>query len=276
VTEIKDANQMRVPLFAQLLEKPKTWILIALLGIVGAAGGLFVGPLFALLGLIVFLLIGIGITFWIADHRAEQSFYDAYAESRGLTRQGKGQLGGLTPLLRKGDKQRCDEIFTGPLADGIDGTLALFVYTVESTDSDGNRTETDYPFTVILTDLPETNAHLPELLVQRQSGLKALEKFEDKFRGKHERVTLESEEMRDRYEIFVGKGQDPVWVRRLFSPTFIVWLTEAPKKFAFELVDGHLCAFVPKHRDSAEGLDEVMSAGCEVAGRLREEAATTS
>ena len=276
MTEIKDANQMRVPLFAQLLEKPKTWILIALLGIVGAAGGLFVGPLFALLGLIVFLLIGIGITFWIADHRAEQSFYDAYAESRGLTRQGKGQLGGLTPLLRKGDKQRCDEIFTGPLADGIDGTLALFVYTVESTDSDGNRTETDYPFTVILTDLPETNAHLPELLVQRQSGLKALEKFEDKFRGKHERVTLESEEMRDRYEIFVGKGQDPVWVRRLFSPTFIVWLTEAPKKFAFELVDGHLCAFVPKHRDSAEGLDEVMSAGCEVAGRLREEAATTS
>ncbi|MCB0828375.1 MAG: hypothetical protein KDB62_06165 [Solirubrobacterales bacterium] len=276
MTEINDANQMRVPLFAQLLEKPKTWILIVLLGVVGAAAGLFVGPLFALLGLIVFLLIGVGITFWIADHRAEQAFYDAYAESRGLTRQGKGELAGLTPLLRKGDKQRCDEIFTGPLADGIDGTLALFVYTVASTDSDGNRTETDYPFTVILTDLPETNDHLPELLVQRQSGLKALEKFEDKFRGKHERVTLESEEMRDRYEIFVGKGQDPIWVRRLFSPTFIVWLTEAPKKFAFELVGGHLCAFVPKHRDSAEGLDEVMSAGCEVADRLREEAATTS
>jgi hypothetical protein len=274
--EINDANHLRGPLFAQLLERPKTWILIVLLGVAGAAGGLFIGPLAALLGLILFLLIGIGITFWIADHRAEEAFYDAYAESRGLTRQGKGQIGGLTPLLRKGDKQRCDEIFAGPLAEGIEGTLALFVYTVESTDGDGDRTETDYPFTVILTDVPESRAHLPELLVQRQSGLKALEKFEDKFRGKHERVTLESEEMRDRYEIFVGKEQDPIWVRRLFSPTFIVWLTEAPEKFAFELVDGNLCAFVPKHRDSAEGLDEVRIAGCEVVRRLREEAATTS
>ncbi|MFA9399822.1 MAG: hypothetical protein ACERKT_01790, partial [Acidobacteriota bacterium] len=163
-----------------------------------------------------------------------------------------------------------------PLTEGIDGTLALFTYVVESTDSDGNRTETDYPFTMILTELPETADHLPELLVQRQSGLKALEKFEDKFRSKHERVTLESETMRDRYEIFVGKDQDAVWVRRLFSPTFIVWLTDAPKNFAFELVDGNLCAFVPKHRDSAEGLDELVGAGCAVARRLREEALETT
>lgn len=276
MTEISHANQLRGSLFRELLGKPRTWILIGLLAIAGGVGGSFLSLGAGLVGLLVFALIGLLIALWIADHRAEEAFYDSYAESRGLTRQGKGQLGGLTPLLRKGDKQRCDEIFTGPLAEGIEGTLALFVYTVESRDSDGDKTETDYPFTLILTDLPETTDHMLELLVQRQSGLKALEKFEDKFRGKHERVTLESEEMRDRYEIFVGKEQDPVWVRRLFSPTFIVWLTEAPEKFAFELVNGHLCAFVPKHRDSAEGLDEVIVAGCEVADRLREEAATTS
>ena len=79
--------------------------------------------------------------------------------------------------------------------------------------------------------------------------------------------------MRDRYEIFVGKEQDAVWVRRLFSPSFIVWLTDTPpKKFAFELVGGKLCAFVPKHRDSVEGLDEIIAVGCAVARRLREEA----
>ena len=83
-------------------------------------------------------------------------------------------------------------------------------------------------------NLPETSTHLPELLVQRQSGFKSWEKLEDKFRGNLERVTLESEAMRDRYEIFVQKQQDPIWVRRLFSPSFIVWLTDTPpQKFAF-------------------------------------------
>ena len=70
-------------------------------------------------------------------------------------------------------------------------------------------------------------------MLQRKSGLKALEKFEDTFRRDHERVTLESEAMRERYEIFVKKEQDAIWVRRLFSPSFIVWLTDTPpKKYA--------------------------------------------
>ncbi|MBK5110530.1 MAG: hypothetical protein JJE10_04080 [Thermoleophilia bacterium] len=274
MTEIKDANLLRGSLFGELLRKPKTWILIGLLGLAGAVAGAFFSPGAAMIGLLVFAAIGIGIAFWIADHRAEEAFYDAYTETRGLTRQGRGQLDGLTPLLRKGDERRCDEIFTGPLADDIDGTLALYTFTEVSTDSDGDRTETDYPFTLILIEVPETIEHLPELLVQRKSGLKALEKFEDAFRRNHERVTLESEAMRDRYEIFVKKDQDAIWVRRLFAPSFIVWMTDAPpKKFAFELVDGHLCAFVPKHRDSAEGLDEIVSVGCDVTRRLREESA---
>ena len=83
--------------------------------------------------------------------------------------------------------------------------------------------------------------------------------------------------MRDKYEIFMGKEEDAVWVRRFFSPSFIVWLTETPpEKFGFELENGYLCAYVPKHRDSAEGLDEMTAIGVEVAKRLREEAAQSS
>ena len=83
--------------------------------------------------------------------------------------------------------------------------------------------------------------------------------------------------MRDKYEIFMGKEEDAVWVRRVFSPSFIVWLTEAPpEKFAFELENGYLCAYVPKHRDSAEGLDEMTAIGVKVAERLREEATQSS
>ncbi len=272
--EVKDANALRGAEFAKLIRRPLPWILILagaiVLAVVGAVIG---GDGVSFIGFLIGIPIGLAIVFAVADHRAEDAFYQSYADSRGLIWEKSGDLERATPLLKKGDRRRADEIFTGPLAEDIEGTLALYTYTEESTDSDGNSSDTDYPFTLVLLDLPETVAHMPELLVQTQSGFKALEGFEDKFRRKHERVTLESEAMRDRYEIFVGKEQDAVWVRRLFSPSFIVWLADVPpKKFAFELVDGRLCAFVPKHRDSAEGLDELVATGCEVARRLREEA----
>lgn len=272
--EIKNANQLRGQEFNKLIRRPKTWILVGVGVIAVTVIGFVIGPLFGGIGFVAGLLIGVLIVWLIADHRAEEAFFDAYAEGRGLTRQSSGDLERCTPLLRKGDSREANEIFTGPLAEDLEGTLALYTYTEESTDSDGNHQETDYPFTLTLIDLPETVEHLPEMIVHTKSGFKALERFEDAFRGRHERVTLESEAMRDRYEIFVGKEQDAVWVRRLFSPSFIVWLTDSPpKKFAFELVDGKLCCFVPKHRDSAEGLDEITTVGCEVARRLREEAA---
>jgi len=272
MSEITHANQLRGPEFKRLMSKPLTLILILGFAIViGGGVGAVVGPAIGGAAFVVVLLIGAIITFAIADSKAAGAFYDAYAKSRGLTRS-DGDLGGLTPLLRKGDSRKTDEMFTGKLSDDFDGTLALYTYTIESRDSDGDRTETDYPFTVVLFNLPETVEPIPELLLQRKSGLKALEKFEDSFRRNHERVTLESEAMRDRYEIFVKKEQDAIFVRRLFAPSFIVWLTETPpKKYSFELVEGNLCCYVPKHRDDAEGFDEMISVSAAVAKRLREE-----
>jgi hypothetical protein len=274
MSDITHANQLRGAEFRKLTRQPLAWILTLLeSAVLAVLAGFLLGPFFAGIGFAIGIVIALISVLVIADNRAEDAFYDAFAKSHRLTRQGPGSLEGFTPLLRKGDERKADEIFTGPLADGFEGTLALYTYTEVSRDSDGDRTETDYPFTLILIDLPETADPMPELLVQGKSGFKMLEGLEDKFRAKHERVTLESEAMRDRYEIFVGTEQDPVWVRRLFSPSFIVWLTDAPpKKFAFELVEGKLCAFVPKHRDSIEGFEEIMSVGCAVANRLREEA----
>jgi len=112
----------------------------------------------------------------------------------------------------------------------------------------------------------------PSSTASASFGLRALEKLEDAFRRSKQRVKLESEALDERYEIFAGKQEDAVWLRELFSPTFIVWLTEsAPKKFAFELVDGTLCCFVPGHRKRSEELDEVCAATAVVARRLRDE-----
>lgn len=273
MSEITHANELRGAEFKALTRKKKTWIWTGLLAVVLAAVGFAFHPAAGVAGLVVGVLIGLGIAYAIADHRAEEAFFDGYAKARGLTRTG-ASLPEVTPLLSKGDKRRTDELFQGPLNDEFEGSLALYTYTEESRDSDGDKTETNYPFTVVMIYLPETIQHIPELMLQRKSGMKALEKFEDAFRRNHERVTLESEAMRDRYEIFVRKDQDAIWVRRLFAPSFIVWLTETPpKKFAVELVGGNLCCYVPKHREDAAGFDEMISVGTAVAKRLRDESA---
>lgn len=276
--EVQHANQLRGEKFKELIRRPVSWITIAVVSLLPLIILSVIGiPAIGGIAFVITGLIGLLIVFMIADSRAEDAFYDAYCASHGLTRIENPDLGRLTPLLRKGDKRKTNEIFHGPLADGIEGDLALFTYTVESRDSDGDKTETDYPFTLVHVEMPGIVAHMPELRVQGKAGFKFLEGFEDKFRRSHERVTLESEAMRDRYEIFVQKEQDPVWVRRLFSPSFIVWLTESPpKKFAFELENGHLIAFVPKHKDDVEGLEEVTRVGTFVANRLLEEIAQTS
>src|SRR5262249_13070983 len=128
-----------------------------------------------------------------------------------------------------------------------------------------------YRYTVGLVDVPECAARVPGLYCHRKSGLRSLEKLEDAFRSTR-RLTLESEALAKRYEIFSGKDQDQVWLRRLFSPTFVVWLgEEAPQKLAFELVDGTLCCYVSGHQKSAAELDAVAAATATVARRLREE-----
>jgi hypothetical protein len=152
--------------------------------------------------------------------------------------------------------------------------LALFTYEEQTTDSNGNRQTNYHRYTLGMSEVPECVAHVPELYCQKRSGLRSLEKFEDVFRAGKRRVTLESEALGDRYEIFVAKDQDDVWLRRLFSPSFIVWLIEgAPEKFAFELVAGTLVAYVPKHQEDAADLDRVATATGAVAKRLREKSA---
>ena len=166
-----------------------------------------------------------------------------------------------TPLLSKGTDRYAERTLSGQIAEGVDGTLALYTYETESTDSKGNRQIQYHRFTVGLVEVPECAQHVPELYCQQKFGLHALEKFEDVFRRSKERVKLESEVLDEKYEIFSGKGQDANWLRQLFSPTFIVWLTdEAPKKFAFELVDGTLCCYIHGHEDDAAGLDMVSAA----------------
>lgn len=270
-----DANDLRGYHFKRLMGSPLVLGLVGGLAlIVFIACGIAIDPLIGLGGGVAVLLLGLLVVFVIADNKAAHDFFEVYAEKRGMALiHGRGRLPQATPLLRKGDDRYTERTLTGPLAEGFEGTLALYTYEEETRDSDGDKQTNYYRYTVGLVEVPDCAGFVPELYCQRKFGLRALEKFEDVFRTKKERVALESEALLDKYEIFAGKEQDANWLRQLFSPTFIVWLTDAaPDKFAFELVDGTLCCYVSGHKENAAELDAIAAATGAVAKRLREEA----
>lgn len=274
-----DADDLRGYHFKRLMRKPLTWVPIGALVVIAAvAGGALVGPALGGAAAVGAFVIGLIVVFVIADSKAADDFFEVYAQTRGLTLlHGRGQLPEATPLLRKGDKRYTKRSLVGSLGEGLEGTLALYTYEEETTDSEGNSQTNYYNYTVGLVEVPECVAHVPELYCQRKFGLRSLEKFEDAFRTKKERVKLESEALDEKYEIFSAKGQDAVWLRRLFAPTFIVWLNEStPNKFAFELVDGALCCYVNGHKEDAADLDGMVAATAAVAKRLRDESSETS
>jgi hypothetical protein len=273
VTPPDDANDLRGFHFKRLMRKALTLVLIALFTIAaGVAGAVLVGPAIGGAAALATFLLSLLIVFGIADSRAEEAFFQAYAQQHGLELGGRSPLPPTTPLLRKGDDRYAERSLSGTLADGIEGILALYTYEEETTDSEGNRDTSYYRYTIGLVPVPECVAHVPELYCQRKFGLRALEGFEDAFRGSIERVKLESEALDGKYEIFARQGQDANWLRQLFAPTFIVWLTDsAPPKFAFELVDGTLCCYVSGHKKRAAELDQISAATAAVAKRLREE-----
>jgi hypothetical protein len=274
-----DANDLRGFHFKLLIGKPLT---VGLIGGIALAAGIVlaatVSPLIGLVALVAVALVGVGIVWGLADAKAADSFFDVYAEQRGLMLGDRSSLPAATPLLRKGDKRYATRTLSGTLAEAVDGTLALYTYEETTYNAATKSNQTSYyHYTLGLVEVPESTSLVPELYCQRKFGLRALEGFEDFFRGSKKRVELESEALADKYEIFSREGQDENWLRQLFAPTFIVWLTEAaPEKFAFELVNGTLCCYVSGSKEDSAELDAVATATASVVTRLREEATETS
>lgn len=228
-------------------------------------GGVIIGLIAAAVGaLLVFLVIYV-----MASSRAREDFFSSYAAARGLNRRsGKMPLPPTTPLLRKGDRRYGEQVMNGNLPDGAPGAIALYTYEEETRDSEGDSDTDYYRFTVVLHDIPTAAVKASDVYCQRRSGFRWMDSAEDVFR-RMQRLELESAALDARYEVFFGAGDDEIWMKQLFSPTFIVWLTErTPKDFAFEFSAGSLCVNVKGHKDNAEDLDALCEAAGVVANRL--------
>ena len=272
-----DAGDTRGRHLRSLLAHPLTLIgglalaLIALIGI-GTQVGIAAGAAGAGVAILI-----VGIVVWlIANARAHEDFFTAYAQGRGLTRiDGKSSLPPITPLLQKGDKRYAEQRFNGVLPGGMDGSLCLYTYEDTSTDSDGNRQTTYVHYTIALTQLPATAAMIQELYCQRRFGFRFMDSAEDVFR-RRQRVEQESEGVDRSYEIFIGANDELNVARQILSPSFLVWLDgHSPEAYAFELCAGSLVCNVKGHKKSAAELDALCTASAAVARRLSEEAAET-
>ena len=213
------------------------------------------------------------LTIWvIASNRAEEDFFDAYATARRLKRSTEARLPPATPLLRKGDKRYCEHLMGGTLPGGEEGVVGLYTYEEHRTDSEGNRETDHYRFTVAMFNVPEVAQRASDIQCQRRYGPRMLDSLEDKFR-QMKRLDLESVTLDKRYEIFYGQQDDDNWMRQVFTPSFIVWLSEhAPEDFAFECSAGALLVSVKKHKKSAAELDAMCESAAAVVARLRGEA----
>jgi hypothetical protein len=273
-----DAGDLRAYRFKEGISSGPTLVVIvvvaAVLGWLFSSGGHRVGTGIAFFA--IFLAVGVGIVYRLAGSRAAEDFLLVYAEGHGLELRAERRLPAATPLLRKGDRCYAPRSLSGQIAPGVDGLLALFV--VEESSSRGQGSAADrHLYTLGLTEVPACAAHLPELYCQRRLGPRSFDGLEDAFRQSRQRVTLESTAVDDRFEIFVRKGQDEVWLRRLFSPSFVAWLAEAtPADLSLELAEGTLVVYVPGHREDAETLDQIAAATGTIAQRLLEESAQTS
>ena len=271
----EDADDLRGSHFKLLRSAVSTWALILVpavaAGVVLAAAGL------ALIGVLAFAAIilgGIVVAWLLADRRAADDFFTVYASRHELELGGRGDLPPVTPLLLRGDKRYAKRSLSGPLAPDCAGILALYTYEERQSDGQGGSETNYYNYTVGLTSVPECTSRVPELYCQRKFGLRSLQKLEDVFRRSKQRVKLESEALDDKYEIFSRKDQDATWLRQLFAPSFIVWLTDsAPPKFAFELANGNLCCYVHGHKEDSADLETLSAATATIARRLREESA---
>jgi hypothetical protein len=269
-----DANDLRGFHFRRLMQKGLT---IGLGGAFVLAVGIGLAattrPIIGLAAAGGALLIVLIVVFAIADSKAEDDFFKAYANARGLSwNDSRGSLPPVTQLLCRGDARYTELTLTGQLPSGPNGVLAHYTYEEETTDSEGNRQTSYYHFTVVFCQIPEVATIVQELALQRRSGFRFLDSAEDKFR-KRQRVEIESEDFDKRYETFIGEHDDMNNARQIFEPSFIVWLAEnAPKSFSFELVAGALCLAVKGQLESAQQLDALCAGAGVVAKRLVGEA----
>ncbi len=246
------------------------WLVIG--GGAACVGGAIAGGLqWALIAPVAFVGLAFVVAFAIADNRAEQDFWTAFAAGAGLSYVGDHELLPLTPLLGAGDRRRLEHWMLGPMPggpDGVDCGLGHYTYEVRQENGDKPDTWVSHCFTVAVLDLPTAMVLYPGVYARRRKGLRWLLGDEWLPGGRTDKVELESVAFHERYELRVAQQSNQIQLRELFSPAFLSFLAEHPLEPQFEYSAGTLCVFLDEHHEDAGTLTYMLDAAREIAKRL--------
>jgi len=199
----------------------------------------------------------------------------AYGEERGLTlRLDPAYPGAPKPEDQPGPVKHCVWSLIGEMPGGTIGRLRH-----QSTFGKVMGMNAQGHHTVFIGRQPETVGYVPLLSCRPDEFGSELFAWAGDRRPRQEQK-FESLELDRRFVIEIAKGQEQVWLYRLFTPTLIDWLAPlTPPDFGFKLSSGSFSCEVPQYRGQhrtdgqvdTEHLDLVADCGGKVAGRIRDE-----
>lgn len=193
--------------------------------------------------------------------------FAAYAAAHKLTLEPEGRLPRTTPLLAEGELRRVEALMRGWLGEYLEAQIAIVS---RAGASDGGEAEVD--FTVAVAHVPKVKRFAHWLLCHRVEDEHLLGRAAEQLVHGDDRIDLESVELDRCYRIYASPQRDEVWLRELFSPSFIVFLLDlAPRGFAFEYVEGTLCVSQRGRLTLAEDIDGLRDATVELVARMRAE-----
>ena len=217
----------------------------------------------------VVVLVVVVVAWLKARSEAENEFFNRWAEAHKLVHSPKYGLPELTPLLAGGDRRHCEHWM---YADGRG--IGWYTYEVRKESDDNRETYEPHDFTIATVDIGEMGMwRFQGIYLRRRRGV--FERFDtdNNWLAGHrlEKVELESTAFMQRYELYRDLDQDPVVLRQLFAPSFVIWLAEHPLKPGFELRAGELVTFVPGHTEDAGNLEFLLMAAEEISKRIQTE-----
>jgi hypothetical protein len=187
--------------------------------------------------------------------------YREYATAHGLELVESIAVEPLTPLLLEGVGGTLSPALRGSLPGGTTGILAQLSYTRNAT----------FRFSVVLTEIPDSQAFAPRVFCIRKGRRTRDDEFYG-FEARDSKLWTESVDLSERFTVSTSPFQDANWLRQLFSPVFIDWLSsEPPADFSFELAYGVLLGSIEIDRPGTAELDALCAATGHVAGRIRQE-----
>lgn len=189
-----------------------------------------------------------------------------FAESHGLTYAKSADLPAQGSTLTQGSG-KVDGAATGTLPGGIEGTLVRFTYVYKWTDSDNHTREENRPFTLVVTEIPESIGFVPFL------GFTGPASKLDEDVGAEDMAPIEMQHVKalKGFAASAYKGVSERWLAQLLSPAMVQWLGRCDADFGFELSSGVLIAGRNGYLGQPLELETLCADVAHLAGAIREE-----